>query len=302
VTRSDVSTAKPRRLWLRNALYLGLTMSLAEGMSGCRDSMRQLGEALRLAADLRIQLNQASNASIRAVTATTTEASTGFAREAEQARRTMKNDAEDLRPLLRELDYARELKLLAEFNRHFAEYEALDRNILDLAAETTNLKAQKLSYGPAQETADAFRAALEAVGGKAAPKSRCQVDSLVARATLAVREIQVLHAPHISESSDAAMDALEKQMSARLTGAYDALNELSSLIEPPVRGQLAVGKAALDRFKAIHDQIVVLSRRNSNVRSLELALGQARAVTAACDASISDLQTALANEGVRATR
>lgn len=303
MTRSDLTAAPPRRLWLRSALlYTGLGTGLAGGMSGCHDVMRQLGEARRLAADLRIQFNQAANASIRAVMANTTEASAGFAREAEQARRVMRNDADDLRPILHELYYSKESQLLEEFNRHFAEYEALDRNILELAAENTNLKAQKLSYGPSQEAASAFRAALESAAGTASPKSRCQVDSLVARATLAVREIQVLHAPHISESSDAAMDSMEKEMSARLTAAHGALDELSRLIEASARGPLAVATDALGRFESVHRQILTLSRRNSNVHSLELALGQGRIVSSACDASIRALQTALANEGVRAIR
>jgi hypothetical protein len=44
----------------------------------------------------------------------------------------------------------------------FAEYRVLDRKILDLAVENTNLKAQRLALGPAQEAADAFRDALKA--------------------------------------------------------------------------------------------------------------------------------------------
>jgi len=303
MTRSDMTVAQPRRLWLRRAfLSICLSVGTIGAMSGCQDGIRQFSEAVRVAADLRIQFNLAANASIRAVMATTTEASSGFAREAEQARQTIKTDAEALHHLLRELKYTKEAELLAEFSRHFAEYEAIDRNILELAVQNTNLKAQKLSYGPAQEAADAFRAALETAAGTASPKSRCQVDSLVARATLAVREIQVLHAPHIAESSDAAMDSMEKQMSARLSAATGALDELSGLLQPAARSPLAVAKEALDRFKSVHDQIVMLSRRNSNVRSLELALGRARSVTTACDAGIRDLQAALVNEGARTTR
>ena len=113
-------------------------------MVGCQDGIHQFSEAIRLAADLRIQFNLAANASIRAVMANTTEASHGFAREAEQSRQIIKTDAEALGLLLRKLNYPAEAKLLEEFNRHFAEYETLDRNIRELAAENTNLKTQKL--------------------------------------------------------------------------------------------------------------------------------------------------------------
>ena len=49
-------------------------------------------------------------------------------------------------------------------------------------------------------------------------------------------------------------------------------------------------------------QIIALSRRNSNVRSLEMALGKGRVLTAACDASVGALQDALAKRGVNPTR
>ncbi len=47
-----------------------------------------------------------------------------------------------------------------EFNGQSAQYGSLDRNILALAVENTNLKAQRLSFGPAREAADAFRDAV----------------------------------------------------------------------------------------------------------------------------------------------
>ena len=61
------------------------------------------------------------------------------------------------------LGYSAEARLLEEFGSRFAEYRALDETILGLAVENTNLKAQRLSFGPAQEAADAFRDALMAI-------------------------------------------------------------------------------------------------------------------------------------------
>lgn len=300
---SIVNTGKPRRLWLRNVLIcLCLVVGLAGMPAGCQDGMSQLGEVQRLAVDLRLQLNLAAAASIRAVMAKTDADSTSFAREAEQARQAMKKDAEAMLPLLRVLTYTNEVQMLEEFNRHFVEYETIDRRILELAVENTNLKAQQLSFGPGQQAADALQAALDTVASLAAPKNRCRVDSLVASATLAVREIQVLQAPHIAESKDTAMARMEKKMSERLTVAHDALGTLAGLSEPSARSQLAVATASLERFTDLHKQIIALSRRNSNSLSLDLTLGKARSLTAACDGSIGVLQAALAKEGVRPTR
>ena len=49
-------------------------------------------------------------------------------------------------------------------------------------------------------------------------------------------------------------------------------------------------------------EIVALSRRNSNVRSLALSLGKKRTVTAECDESLQALEDALARHHFAATR
>jgi len=46
----------------------------------------------------------------------------------------------------------------------------------------------------------------------------------------------------------------------------------------------------------------VLSRRNSNVRSLALSLGQKRTLTARCEETLGALQDALAKRGFGGTR
>jgi hypothetical protein len=45
-----------------------------------------------------------------------------------------------------------------------------------------------------------------------------------------------------------------------------------------------------------------LSRRNSNVRSLAMSLGEKRMLTAACEDSLRALRDALAKRGFTATR
>ena len=86
-----------------------------------------------------------------------------FARESEQTTLFVPKDIDTLGPLLKDLRYSDETQLLPEFVSRFAEYRELDRRILDLAVQNTNLKAQRLSFGPAQEAANAFRNALKAV-------------------------------------------------------------------------------------------------------------------------------------------
>lgn len=119
---------------------------------------------------------------------------------------------------------------------------------------------------------------------------------------VAVREIQVLQAPHIAESDDAVMTRLEKEMATLETTARESVTALQALVDAKALPQVATAVAALDRFQGVSKEIVKLSRRNSNVRSLELSLRRKPAVTAACDESLRALQDALAKETFTATR
>jgi hypothetical protein len=69
-----------------------------------------------------------------------------------------------------------------------------------------------------------------------------------------------------------------------------------------VRPALSIALSALDRFKDFSRQIVALSRRNTNVRSLKLSLQNKPALTAACDDSLRALQDLLTKEDIKATR
>lgn len=285
----------------RAAGPLVAAFALTLGCQGGQNAvLAQLTQARQLAGDLRVEFHKAADASDRAVMADTDEASIAFASEANRMKALVKSTSAALEPILAHLAFPDELKSLRDFGAHFSEYEQLDRGILELAVENTNLKAQRLSFGPARGAADAFRDAAEALAPTA--KDRCQADALVAKAVLAVREIQVLQAPHIAESSDDIMTTLEKEMTAREASAKQALAALGGLLDAKARPRVAEASAAFERFQALGREILKLSRRNSNVRSLELSVRQKPAVTAACDESLRVLQDALGREGFTATR
>ena len=52
----------------------------------------------------------------------------------------------------------------------------------------------------------------------------------------------------------------------------------------------------------VNAEIIALSRRNSDVRSLALVLGQKRMLTARCEETLTALQDSLAKRGFGATR
>jgi len=291
---------------VRRIIACGLAVIAVGTAAGCGDGsklvLNQQADAHRLAAHLHVQFSRAADASNRAVMADTDEASSAAAREAEQAIKAVEQDTESLRRVLDELGDRDEARELETFKARFAQYRALDADILPLAVENTNIKAQRLSFGPAQDAVDAFRKSIEAAGRLAPAKNGALVEALVAKAAAAVLEVQVIQARHIAESDEAAMTRMESTMKGSLAAAHKALDTLTGSLPPAAGAPLAEAAAALDRLAATNTEIVALSRRNSNVRSLALSLGKKRTVTAECDESLQALEDALARHHFAATR
>lgn len=282
---------------MRTSIRLAMVLIVLGISSGCGDvnaALAHLAEARWLSAQLQVQFTKAADAGNRAVMAESDELAGTFAREAEEALAAVESGITTLASLFADGGFAREAQRLDAFRQRFGEYRLIDRRILDLAVQNTNLEAQRLSFGPAQEAADAFRRALAAVVSAHPVKDAWQVRALAATALVTVREIQVLHAPHIADADDAAMTRMEARMATSEAGARAALSSLATVVATESRPQLTAAAAALDRFMALNVQIIALSRRNTNVRALALSLDQKRTVAAQCQTELQGLQDALA--------
>ena len=291
------------RLRVLSIVLAGLALTAA-GTAGCVNpltALPKLFEARRLASELHVSFTGAAEASNRAVMADTDEASIAAKDEATAARQAVDRDLAALQPILTELDYADELRALAAFKTRYEEYRRLDDEILPLAIENSNLKAQRLSFGDAQEAAKAFRASLEAAVRLAAPAQANAAALLADRAEIAVLEIQVLHAPHIAESDPAVMTRMEGSMNTSAASAKATMDRLKAML-PRTAAPLAEADAALARFLSVNADIIALSRKNTNVRSLALSLGRKRVVTAECEDQLRALGEALAKHESTATR
>ncbi|HEY1304407.1 MAG TPA: hypothetical protein VGF24_12690 [Vicinamibacterales bacterium] len=288
-----------RRIAATLALYAALAVPTA-----CtnKTAFDRLTEARRLSSELLIQFARASNAANQAVMADTDEASVAFAKQADDTRKAIRTDVDTLGPLLRDLGYADETRLVEKFAKEFAEYSELDRRILELAVENTNLKAQRLSFGESQQAADAFEQSLDAIAHAASSSDTWRVRALVAEAIAALRDIHVAQAPHIAEADDAVMTRIEQRMKTSEASVRSALESLRPIVPSSTQPRLAAARAALDRFMALNAQIVDLSRRNTNVRSLMLSLNEKGKLTSACEKTLRSLQEALARRGPAASR
>jgi hypothetical protein len=277
---------------------LAIAAALTAGCGGPA-VLTRLVEARDRAAELHVQFTKAVDASDRAVMADTDEGALAAANESRQATEAAQGELDRLRALVESLGYSDEQGILAALRLRLDEYRTMDAELLPLAVENSNVRAQRLSFGPAADAANAFRQSLAAAAQGA--KERCCIEAMSLRATVAVLEIQVLHAPHIAEASDEAMDRLEARMAAAESVARRSLQELTSAL-PAQQAHLREATAALERFSGIHRELVTLSRRNSDVRSLALALGRKRQVAASCEEHIVALKAALSKHEFTATR
>lgn len=284
---------------------LSVALVGAGAVAGCaappQTALEQLIESRRLTAEMLLQLEAADSATNRAIMADTDEASAEFVAEARRGLESIAQNGGAVQRLLEAQAFDPEARQLAEFDARFKTYAALTGRILDLALLNTNSKAQRLSFGPALAAADAVRDALMPLR-PATPSGRDRVTALSMTVMASVREIHALQAPHIADARDEAMTRLEQRMDGAHKAAKTALVDLAGVVHPDSRAHLDAASRALQTFMDLNAEIISLSRQNSDVHSLALALGEKRTRVAACVESLRALQAALAKRGFAGTR
>ena len=116
-----------------------------------------LAQKLETLSALRINFLKSIEAEKLAVMAETDEASLAFADESKRAAEAVEADLKELTRLIGMHPAADESKLLQEFEAAWEQVRKIDRVILDLAVQNTNLKAFRLSFGKGRESCRAFR-------------------------------------------------------------------------------------------------------------------------------------------------
>jgi hypothetical protein len=256
-----------------------------------------------LASDMQVKLFAAAEAEKSSVMADTDEASVAFAEEARRASAAVEADRTELGRLIEMAKRPEEQARFNEFSTCWTGYQELDRQILDLAVQNTNLKALRLSFAPASKALDRMQVALDKlVDDSAASGDAAAIAKAAGRALAAALKIHVLESRHIPEARDEEMETIEADMKALDARVSQGLSSLATST-----GE--VGKAAVDEastayadFQKVNAEVVDLSRRNSNVRSLAMSLGQKRKVTAQCQDLLTALQEVTRSERFKATR
>jgi hypothetical protein len=252
-----------------------------------------------LIAKMRLTLASASEAEKSAVMAVTDQDSQTFAGQARVATAEVERERKELGKLLVMGATQGEKELFAQFSKVFIDFQRIDNDLLGLAVKNTNIKAYSLAFGPA---ADALKD-MDTVLSRLIAKSVSSLDSgnvtlLASGAQTAALRIQTLLAPHIAEESDKKMDELEALMTNEDKQVRKDLVGLASLQKLSDDPDLKTANSDYARFSEIRKNILVLSRENTNVKSLAISLGQKRKVWSMCQDALSALQQAIQEEPI----
>jgi hypothetical protein len=105
--------------------------------------------------------------------------------------------------------------------------------------------------------------------------------------------IYSFEAPHINEARDKKMDELDNLMSTNEKKVRNALRNLSRLTDRPGGIVMNDALSAFSKFMEVHEEVLRLSRMNTNIKSLELSLGRKREVAIQCEEILNSLQDAV---------
>lgn len=266
----------------------------ARGNRGVGQILQDGIEKGRLVADMQGNLLASAEAEKSAVMAETDEASEAFAAESRRASATVENERGELARLIDIASRPDEVRQLREFSACWTKYTEVNDEILRLAVENTNLKAQRLSFGLVPAALDRMQAALDTlVADTGTAVDAAAIAKHAYRVMTAALRIHALEGRHIAEPSDEKMDKIDAEMKVLDGRVNDGFSALSALVGDAGARAVETARAAYADFQQVHTEVLALSRRNSNVRSLAISLGQKRKIMAQCEGHLNALRDAV---------
>jgi hypothetical protein len=267
------------------------------------DTFRNILNKNETLSQMRSYLYQSLEMEKNAVMARTDEESQKFVAPWLASAAAVDEKLKDLHSLVEASAMQDEKKLVVEFDTCWTELRRLDQTILQFTGQNTNLKAADLSRGRGAEVVQKFQSALLAViEASAGAPNESQVVRYCYRAFAALFKIYALHSPHIAEASDEKMDEIEARMNTENNEISNFLNELSGAVGQAQLDSLLQAKEAFAEFMEVTAEMIVLSRKNSNIKSLELSLGRKRKVAAQCDEILAAFLETVHNRSFKASR
>ena len=222
----------------------------------------------RLVEEMRSAVLASAVAEKGAVMAVTDDDSRALAVDSRASSETVDRKSAELRTLVDADGREPEVAKLAAFDSVWLELQRIDRRLLDLATQNTNLKAAGLFSREGREVIIRFVEKLAAIAKETEDPAKlrtiagCQVSALRSLAAVLI---------HIPSSEDAEMSKLESTIAARNEEVDRGLATLRSDERLP-REEIAEVSKDWSDYLAIAEQGLKLSRENSNVVSRDVSL------------------------------
>ncbi len=284
-------------------LFLALAIVLVKQRSGEVGVFESVIREEELLSDMRLNLFRAAEAEKSAVLAVTDEASRKFADQARLAAAGVDRARQELAPLIDRDHVVKETSLFNEFTQCWGEFLKLDRTLLDLAVQNTNLHATQLALTRGTQALNRLEVNLTGLADSHSPDGGDgRVIRLSCQALVAAFKIHDLYTPHIEAETDVEMNRIEKEIKDYEETLKHSLAELARKVKGQRLDSVKRAEAASAELAEVTDQIIVLSRRNTNIKSLELSLGKKRLITAQCDEVLNTLLEVIRGRGTKGSR
>ena len=257
-----------------------------------RTEFEKSAKKIHLAQTMRSELFASAEAEKSSVMADTDEASRAFAEQSMLASGKVEQARVELEALIEK--NSMEANLLGSFSSCWERLQEIDKEVLSLAVQNTNLKALRRSFVPAASAIKQMEYALSRLMDwvESSPNA-AQAIRLASKALTGALNIYTLQAPHIAETTDAEMDRIEARMGQLDKQVRNALSSLDTQVEEQGKPLVSEAQKAYQDFWDLNAEIVDLSRQNSNIRSFDVSQGQKRNTMAQCLELLNALQASV---------
>lgn len=272
-----------------------------------RDPIAQIAfkeKRVALVNAMRLSLAAASEAQNSAVMSTGEQDAKTFADEARLATAALEGGRIELERLLKEHPRPPEIVLMERVAQTLHEFHQIDEQLLDLASQNSNRKALSLAFGPAMKLLNEMDESLSRIiadDTELPSDIRPRVVQLVGEVRVGLLRMQVLLLPHIAEASDKKMHEFELQLSAIDKKVRDHFAALSALLPEREKSILATTTSRYAEFETLKSEIIKLSRENTDLRAVGIALKEKRKAMLACQDALVALEHAIRAEPIAPT-
>ncbi|MBK8816520.1 MAG: hypothetical protein IPN42_13920 [Methylococcaceae bacterium] len=110
-------------------------------------------------------------------------------------------------------------------------------------------------------------------------------------------KIFALHKPHIEAADDQQMDKIEQDIRSYDEVAKKAFSHLNSVAVLKENPDLKNAETAYAKFMQLTNEVIRLSRMNTNIKSTELSIGKKRLISTQCQVILTTLQNTVQRQG-----